>query len=279
MFRDRTRLVEYLVVVAISVLVSLGVLAGTGRLASVGTGAASLLDQIVARGTLRAGIPIIGLPIANRDASGAIVGFLPDLYAEMARVLKVELEIVDTAAANRIPFLQAGQIDLTTGSVTLERALVVSYAGIWDMDGTNVAYLDSSGIETIDDINGKRIVTQTGSTGELLATELFPDSTIQRVDAASTSIQAVLSGQADVAIEDRSVLRQAADEHPELVFGPNLRAEPSGIMVKRGDHEWSGWVGHFLDDFYSAGLSTCGCGGDLYEKWYGVPHLPFTPDY
>src|SRR3954454_14455448 len=104
MLRKRGRLIEDLIVVIVAVAVTVGVLAATGRLSTTsGANGASTIDQILARGTLRAGIPVAGLPVATRDQAGNITGIVPDMAAEMAKALGVKLEIVDTATANRIP--------------------------------------------------------------------------------------------------------------------------------------------------------------------------------
>ena len=281
MFRDRTRLVEYVVVIVVAVLATYAVLVATNQLraGSGGTGTSSVFDQILSRGSLRAGIPIAGLPVASRDANGNIEGFVPDMANEMAKGLGVRLEIVDTPAPDRIPFLQAGKIDFSIGTITLERAKVIGFTKIWAVDATAAAYLVSSGIDSLEDIEGKRLVVVTGATGDLVATERFPNNPIQRVDLSSTAVQAVLSGQADVVFDDRSALALATQANPTLTVGPALNTEPSGVMIPIGDYKWESWVNYFLDDFYSSGVSTCGCGRDLFIKWFKAEPLPMNFTY
>src|SRR5437016_3017836 len=88
----------------------------------------STLEQVVARGSLRCGVPIGGLPVAAKDASGNIIGSVPDLCAEMAKGLAVNLDMVDTPTPDRIPYIQSGKIDLTIGTITLERAKAVGFS-------------------------------------------------------------------------------------------------------------------------------------------------------
>jgi polar amino acid transport system substrate-binding protein len=276
----RRRLFEYLVVIIIAVIATYGVLAGTNRLATTGSASTtSVFDQIIARGTLRAGIPVAGLPVATRDASGTIVGVVPDMAAEMAAALGVKLEIVDTAAPARIPDLQAGKIDFSIGTVTLERAKSVSFTTPWAIDGTSAAFLKSSGISTYADIKGKRIVVVTGATGDLVATKQFPGNTIQRVDQASTAVQTVLAGQADVVMDDFSTLSLASADNPQLVTLKPLTDEPSAIMVPLNDQKWINWLNFFLNDYYSSGVSTCGCGFVSYQKWFKTVPPPLTFHY
>ena len=102
----------------------------------------------------------------------------------------------------------------------------------------------------------------TGATGDLVATEQFPDNEFQRVDLASTALQAVTSGQADIVFDDYTFLALAASENPDLLLLPAVSVEPSGLMAPIGDQTWINWLNYFLHDYYSSGVSTCGCGTD-----------------
>jgi ABC-type amino acid transport substrate-binding protein len=239
----------------------------------------SILDQVVSRGSLRCGIPIGGLPVAAKDASGTIIGSVPDMCAEMAKGLGVKLDIVDTPTPDRIPFVQAGKIDLTIGTITLERAKAVGFSTPWVIDGTAVAFLKSSGITAYEQIHGKRLSVVTGATGDLVATARYGDNDISRVDLASTAIQAVISGQADAVFDDFSTLSLAAADNPDLMVLTPLTREPSGVILKLGDQVWTNWVNYFLDDYFSSGVSTCGCGKDMLRKWFKTEPLPLKFAY
>ena len=198
-------------------LASVCLLAAQGASVAAAQQNQSALDQIASRGSLRCGIPIGGLPVAAKDASGNIIGSVPDMCAEMAKSLGVKLEIVDTPTPDRIPFVQTGKIDLTIGTITLERAKAVGFSTPWVVDGTAAAFLNSSGITSYDQIHGKQLAVVTGATGDLVATSRYADNTISRVDLASTAIQSVLSGQADAVFDDFSTLSLAAADNPNLM--------------------------------------------------------------
>lgn len=274
MTRNRSRISALVAVAAATALTF-----GTALTAGAQAPGASTLDRILERGTLRFGVPIAGLPVAARDGSGNVVGVIPDMAAEMAAALGVTLELVDTPGPSRIPFLQADQIDVSVGTVTLERALVVGFTNIWAVDGTAAIVLASSGITDYSQVTGKRIAVVTGATGDLVATEDFPDNEFQRVDLASTALQAVVSGQADIVFDDRTFLALAASENPDLVLLPAVSVEPSGLMTPIGDQTWINWLNFFLDDYYSSGVSTCGCGMDKLREWFKSEPLPLNFDY
>jgi polar amino acid transport system substrate-binding protein len=260
-------------------LVTLGLLVSQGAGLAGAQQGQSTLDQIVSRGSLRCGIPIGGLPVAAKDANGNIVGSVPDMCAEMAKGLGVKLDIVDTPTPDRIPFIQANKIDVTIGTITLERAKAVGFSDPWVVDGTAGAFLKSSGISSYDQIHGKKLAVVTGATGDLVATSKYPDNDISRVDLASTAIQAVLAGQADAVFDDFSTLSLAAADNPNLVVLTPLTHEPSGIIVRIGDQTWTNWVNYFLDDYFASGVSTCGCGKDMLRKWFKTEPLPIKFSY
>jgi polar amino acid transport system substrate-binding protein len=276
-----SRLTSHALVLILAVAISYGLVKyfPPGGGAGAPAAAQSTLDRVVSTKTLRFGIPIGDLPVAVRDEKGQIVGLVPDIAAEMAKALKVNLEIVETTAPNRIPFLQAGKIDASIGTITLERAKSVSFAGVWVVDGTTMAVLDASGIKDYDGLKTKTIAVVTGTTGDLVASKHLPNAKILRFDQPVTAIQAVLQKQADAVSDDISTLYLAAEKNKALRVLKPLTQEPSGVMVPLGDQKWINWVNHFLDDFYGSGVSTCGCGKDVLRKWLKGEPQPLRFNY
>jgi polar amino acid transport system substrate-binding protein len=277
-----SRLTSNLIVLILAVAISYGLVKyfpPTGSATGTPAAAQSTLDRVIATKTLRFGIPIGDLPVAVRDEKGQIVGLVPDIAAEMAKALKVNLEIVETTAPNRIPFLQAGKIDASIGTITLERAKSVSFAGVWVVDGTTMAVLASSGIKDYDGLKTKTIAVVTGTTGDLVATKHLPNAKILRFDQPVTAIQAVLQKQADAVSDDVSTLYLAAEKNKALRVLKPLTQEPSGVMVPLGDQKWINWVNHFLDDFFGSGVSTCGCGKEVLRKWLKGEPQPLRFNY
>ncbi len=127
---------------------------------------ADALADIKAKGTLVVGTKADYRPFGFLDPSGKIVGFEPDLAADIARRLGVKLELVPVVASNRIQFLQQGKIDImiATMSDTPERRKIVdivepSYYG----SGTNILTPKSAGIKTWEGLRGKKVCLIQGS--------------------------------------------------------------------------------------------------------------------
>src|SRR5262245_15683414 len=69
---------------------------------------ADVLDDVKKRGVLLVGTKADYRPFGYLDPSGKIVGFEPDLAADVAKRLGVKLELTPVVASNRIQFLQQG---------------------------------------------------------------------------------------------------------------------------------------------------------------------------
>ena len=84
---------------------------------------ADVLDDIKKKGTLVVGTKADYRPFGFLDPSGRIVGFEPDLAADVAKRLGVKLELLPVVASNRIQFLQQGKIDIMIASTSWTRAI------------------------------------------------------------------------------------------------------------------------------------------------------------
>ena len=145
-------------------------------LIGVGVAKADVLDDIKKKGTLTVGTKADYRPFGYLDPSGKIIGFEPDLAADVAKRLGVKLELVPVVASNRIQFLQQGKIDLmiATMSDTPERRKIVD---IVDPDyyasGTNILAKKSARLKSWDQLKGKKVCMiqgvflQQGAAGEI----------------------------------------------------------------------------------------------------------------
>jgi polar amino acid transport system substrate-binding protein len=121
---------------------------------------ADVLDDIKKKGVLVVGTKADYRPFGFLDPSGNIVGFEPDLAADVAKRLGVKLELVPVVASNRIQFLQQGKIDMmiATMSDTPERRKIVdiiepNYYG----SGLNVFAPKSAGLRSWEGLRGKKV--------------------------------------------------------------------------------------------------------------------------
>ncbi len=121
-------------------------LRGLGRLMAAGTlalglgaptamltaksASADVLANILSKGVVRVAVFADVPPFGSVNASRELEGFDIDMAKLVAESLGVKLELVQTTAANRIPYLITDRVDVNIAlmSVTPERARQVMYS-------------------------------------------------------------------------------------------------------------------------------------------------------
>jgi cyclohexadienyl dehydratase len=216
---------------------------------------ASRLDEILARGTLRVGMPGDYLPFGLRDkATGLWKGLDVDEAVIMAKAVGVKLEIVQTSWSALTSDLLAGKFDIGAGgvSITPERQKVAFFTTAILEDGkTPITRCENTAkFATLSDIDkpGVRVVTPPGGTNEwfdrthlhVASIIVFPDNT--RI------FDEVIAGRADLMITDAVETKLQHRLHPELCSvhpdHPFTYAQKAYLLPR--DSAWKQWVDLFL---------------------------------
>src|SRR5690606_17151170 len=134
-----------------------------------GGGGDDLLAAIEERGVIRVSTDANYEPQSFLDANGEFTGFDIDVAREIARRLGVEVEFItpdwDIITAGN----WAGQWDVSIGSmtVTTARQEVLDFADPpYYYTPAQFAAADGSGIDTLEDINGRRVCVGVSTTYE-----------------------------------------------------------------------------------------------------------------
>lgn len=167
--------------------------------------AQSTVDEIRTRGVLRvAGIPTEA-PYFVRDVrTGEWSGFVVEMAADMASVLGVNLEMVESSWANSILDVQSGRVDLAFALTALPtRALAVTfseptYYNSFVIISPNEALANASWAELNNpDIT---IAVDTGSAQDNIARQYLPRANVLRFATRDEAVIAVATGRADAII-------------------------------------------------------------------------------
>jgi polar amino acid transport system substrate-binding protein len=231
------------------------------------TAAADVLADVKAKGVLVVGTKADYRPFGYLDPSGKIIGFEPDLAADLAKRLGVKLEIVPVVASNRIQFLQQGKIDLmlATMSDTPERRKIIdivdpSYYG----SGTNVMTPRSAGLKGWDSLRGKKVCLIQGS---FYNKELQEKYGIEGVAFPGTAeaYTALKNGNCvGFAYDDTAIvgkLQEADWSGYEMPFDSILFV-PWGLGVAQGEKSMTDFVSKTVIDWHKTGYIQ-----DLEKKW------------
>lgn len=202
---------------------------------------------------------------------GEVVGFDVDLMDLVAEELGVEQKIFDT------PFegiqsgqaLNTGKCDVAAAGMTItdERARVIDFSDPY-FDATQALLVKKgSGIASLEDLAGKSLAVQEGTTGAIYATENAPDDVELRSFEDLALLQtAVKTGQVEAGINDNGVLFDYVQDNPDLEVATEFdTGEQYGFAVKKdGNDSLLDTVNELL-----AAAQEDGAYDEIYEKWFG----------
>ncbi|ESR26211.1 transporter substrate-binding domain-containing protein [Lutibaculum baratangense] len=143
-------------------LVAFGAMLALGAVSA----SADVMQDVKNRGKLVVGVKADYKPFGFRDPSGAVVGIEPDLAADVAERLGVELELVPVISANRIEFLQQGKIDLLIATMSDKperRAVVQAIDPPYYSDSVNILAAKKANLTSWEDLNGAPLCATTGA--------------------------------------------------------------------------------------------------------------------
>ncbi|MBO5461516.1 MAG: basic amino acid ABC transporter substrate-binding protein [Ruminococcus sp.] len=148
-----------------------------------------------------------------------IVGIDAEFAAAIAEKLGMELKIEDMAFDSIIPAVQSGKADFGAAGMTVteERQTQVDFSDSY-YTGRQVIIVaeDNTDIAGPDDLEGKKIGVQQGTTGDIYATDDYGDENIERYNKGFEAVQALLQGKIDAVIIDDQPAQTFVEESEGL---------------------------------------------------------------
>jgi polar amino acid transport system substrate-binding protein len=200
-----------------------------------------VINEIKQRGVLHYPVMSGEEPDFIKDpATGEWSGFYPDWGRQIADLLQVKIEFVETTWGNLAADFQAGRLDLAFGvNPNPKRGLVVDYVlepiveGVW-----TVLARDGFDAKSWRDLNKPevRLVAQSGSTMQVIAETMAPQASIVLVKNRDQAVLELRSGRADAIVladQNAAQLHKAGIGHA-IVPVPVLR-NPMMTAVPRKD--------------------------------------------
>ena len=256
--------------------------AGAGLLPTAAS--ARPLDQVLSSRRLRAGINPTLPPFGTFNDRNQIDGFDADIAREIARRMSIELEIVQVGSPDRIPFLQAGRIDIVLGAITrtVERALVIDYTQPLHTQSM-VVLTKATGtavpINTPADLNNRavRLVQVRGTVGVPWIQANAPQAQVTLLDNYPDCFRALAQGRADAMVDvaESVVIPMRNFPVPWKILDEVLASFWVGIGVQKGNHTLRDALNVVLFEMHRGGFVNA-----TWQKWFGVPMttpIPFNP--
>jgi glutamate/aspartate transport system substrate-binding protein len=255
------------------------------------------LKKIKDTGTITVGHRESSIPFSYLDDKQQPVGYAMELCGKVVEAVKAELKMPalkvayqPVTSANRIPLLQNGTIDLECGSTTnsVERQKQVSFGPTYFVINVSAAVKKASGVKQFADLNGKTIVSTSGTTSIplLRAYEKAKHIDFKELQAKdhAESMQLLATDRAQAFIMDDILLAgqiaNQANPGDYVILGESLRTEPYGMMLRKDDPQFKALVDKTVAAVYKSGEIN-----QLYAKWFNSPipprginlNFPMTP--
>jgi polar amino acid transport system substrate-binding protein len=150
----------------------------------------------------------------------------------------MELKIEDMAFDSIIPAVQSGKADFGAAGMTVtdERKLQVDFSDTY-YTGRQVIIImgGNTDIKTPDDLKGKKIGVQQGTTGDLYITDDYGDESVERYNKGFEAIQALTQGKVDaVVIDDQPAKTFVKETDGLLILDTEYVEEDYALCFKKG---------------------------------------------
>lgn len=248
---------------------------------------AAALAQLQNRGRLVVGVSADTLQLgsANPFENSDIEGFDIDVADAIAKALGVTLQLRVISAAERIPLLESGEIDLVARNMTMNctRWTQIGFSAVYYnatqkvlVREDDLAAFEKDGVASL---AGKNVCAPTGSTSIDNITRIQPDA--KAVGAANHTgcLVKFQNGEVDAITGDDTVLAglAAQDPYAEVPDQEKLTDEPYGIGANKADVALIRFINSVLDE-----RRTGGAWQASYDEWL-KPYLgdasPPAPKY
>lgn len=198
------------------------------------------VPRILDRGRLIVGLDQGSNLFSFRDpGTGDLTGFDVDLAREIAADIfgdPDQVEFRSLTSANRLEALEQNQVDLVirSMSITCERRERVTFSAPYYQAFQRVLAVRGSGIDDLEDLEGKRVCVASGTTSAARLWEELERITVLSVNTWADCLVALQQNQVDAITTDDAILVGITAQDPYLqIVGPQLGAEPYGVGIAK----------------------------------------------
>jgi glutamine transport system substrate-binding protein len=184
-------------------------------------------------------------PFEMVDENNKITGFDIDLIKAIAEDQGFKVEIQDLGFDSLVSAVQTGAIDIIASglSITPERLEAVDFSEPYIDAGLSIAVQhNNETIKGLDDLKGKVVAVQIGTTGADKANDLKEEGLIKDIKYFNTVdvvMMELINGGVDAVINDLPVTEAYMAKQPNKikVVGEVLESDSYGFAVRKGNKE------------------------------------------
>ena len=169
---------------------------------------------------------------------GSFEGIDIEVAGAIADKLGLELQVDDMDFDAALLAAQTGKSDMIMAGVTVteDRLTVMDFSDTYASGIQVVIVPEDSDITSIDDMTGKMIGVQRGTTGDSYCSDDFGEDNVIKYDNGLTAVQALMNGQVDAVVIDNAPAQEFVEANPGLkILDTEYANEEYAIGVAKGN--------------------------------------------
>ena len=204
-------------------------------------------------------------------------GFDIELIREVGKRLNKDVELKNVSFDALIPALNSHDIDVAVSGMTITKARSenVLFSSPYYENALAVVFKDGTSITSLDDLKGKTVAVQLGTTGADLADKL-EGTTVKKFDHSNEALLELNNKGADAVIIDLPVAQYYSkihqDQNIHFIPYPNTK-EYLGMAMNKNNKALQADINKVLADMKADGTFD-----KLYEKWFNQPAPKDMPE-
>jgi polar amino acid transport system substrate-binding protein len=231
------------------------------------SGGESSALPVVSEGALTVCSDIPYPPFEVEDG-GEYTGFDIDLMREIASGLDLELEVQDTGfdALQSGLTLNSNQCDVAASAMTIteEREENLDFTDAYYDSEQSLLVAEDSDIASIDDLSGRKVGVQQGTTGKNYTEENAPsDTEVVSFPSDGEMFQAIKAGQVDALLQDLPVNIEHERSGGFMVVEQYETGEQYGFAVKQDNTEVLDAINEQLAELRDSGRYQ-----EIYDEYF-----------
>jgi polar amino acid transport system substrate-binding protein len=207
----------------------------------------------------------IPYPPFEQGKKGSYTGFDVELMEAIGEKLGREVEFQDTSFETIFRDVAQGKFDAVISAATIkpEREKVVDFSNPYYLSEQAVLVKEGSSIESLEDLEGKTVGVQQGTTGQELAKEELGGSEIRPYPEGPDAVTALKAGTVEGVVIDAPVAENAEQAGGVEIAEKVPTEEEYGIAVGQGDTELLEEINEALKEVEEDGTYT-----KIFKKWF-----------
>ena len=184
------------------------------------------------------------------------VGIDVDIVNAIANKLGKKLEVLDIAFDAVLPAVVSGKADLGASGITIteDRKQNVDFSIPYTKAVQMVIVTEDSDITSVDDLAGKKIGVQQGTTGDLYCTDDFGEECMVRYSKIADGVLPLKNGQIDCLVIDDQVAINVVKNNTGIKTLETAYAEEEyAFAIQKGNQELLDTVNEVIKELETSG--------------------------